>query len=64
MKNKHLLLLFFIAMIIVIIGALFKIMHWPFASMILAVGLLSEVIVVFLLILKIANNNNSDFLNK
>ncbi|MCF6129427.1 hypothetical protein L1S35_07065 [Flavobacterium sp. AS60] len=67
-KNKHLLVLFFIAMILVVIGALFKIMHWEFAgitaNIMLSVGLLSEAIVIVLLILKITKDNKSDFLNK
>ena len=66
-KNKHLLILFFIAMIIVFIGALFKIMHWAYAGItgntLLSIGLVSEAIVIVLLILKITKDNKSDFLN-
>ena len=32
---------------VVIIGALFKIMHWPFAGLLLTVGLLTEAIIFF-----------------
>lgn len=68
MKNKHLLILFFVAMILVVIGALFKIMHWEFAgitgSTLLSIGLLSEAIVIVLLIVKITRDNKSGFLNK
>jgi membrane protease YdiL (CAAX protease family) len=68
MKNKHLLILFFIAMIIVIIGALFKITHCEFAGItgntMLSIGLASEALVIVLLILKITKDNKSDFLNK
>jgi hypothetical protein len=64
MKNKHLLILFFIAMILVIIGALFKIMHWQFANIMLSIGLISEAVIIFLLIFKITKDNKSDFLNK
>ena len=68
MKNKHLLTLFFVSMILVVIGALFKIMHFEFAGItantMLSVGLLSEVVVIFLLIFKIMKDNKSDFLNK
>lgn len=67
-KNKHLLILFFIAMIIVVIGALFKITHWAFAGItgntMLSIGLASEALVIVLLILKITKDNKSDFLNK
>ena len=68
MKNKHLLILFFIAMILVVIGALFKIMHFEIAGItgntMLSVGLLSEAIVILLLIIKLTIDNKSDFLNK
>ena len=68
MKNKHLLILFFLTMILVVIGALFKIMHWAYAGItgntLLSIGLVSEAIVILLLILKITKDNKSDFLNK
>lgn len=67
-KNKHLLILFFAAMILVVIGALFKIMHWEYAGItantMLSIGLLSEAVVIVLLILKITKDNKSDFWNK
>ena len=68
MKNKHLLILFFIAMILIIVGALFKITHFEYAGItgntMLSVGLLAEAIVILLLILKMFRNKKSDFLNK
>ncbi len=68
MKNKHLLILFFLVIILVVIGALFKIMHWTYAGIngnaFLSIGLISEAIVIVLLILKITKDNKSDFLNK
>ena len=68
MKNKHLLILFFVAMIVVVIGALFKIMHFEYAGItgntMLSIGLLSEAIFILLLIFKIIKDNKSDFLNK
>ena len=68
MKNKHLLILFFIALILVVIGAFFKIMHFEIAGItgntMLSVGLLSEAIVILLLIIKLTIDNKSDFLNK
>ncbi|MFZ4680340.1 MAG: GldL-related protein [Flavobacterium sp.] len=55
-------------MILVVIGALFKIMHCTYAGMtansFLSIGLISEVIVVVLIILKIIKENKSNFLNK
>jgi hypothetical protein len=54
-------------MILVVIGALFKIIHWTYAGItantMLSFGLLSEAIVIVLLILKITKDNKSDFLN-
>ena len=68
MKNKQLLILFFVAMILVVIGALFKITHWEFAGItgntLLSIGLLSEAVVILLLIIKITKDNKSEFLNK
>jgi hypothetical protein len=67
-KNKHLLILFFLAIILIVIGALFKIMHWAYAGItgntLISIGLVSEAIVILLLILKITKDNKSDFLNK
>lgn len=55
-------------MILVVIGALFKITHWAFAGIngnrLLSIGLLSEAVVIVLLILNITKDNKSDFLNK
>ncbi len=55
-------------MILVVIGALFKIMHWEFTGVtgntLLSIGLLSEAIVIVLLIIKITRDNKSGFLNK
>lgn len=55
-------------MILVIVGALFKITHMEFGGIngntLLSVGLLSEAVVILLLILKMAKDKKSDFLNK
>jgi hypothetical protein len=54
-------------MILVVIGALFKIMDWAYAGItgntLLSIGLVTEAIVIVLLILKITKVNKSDFLN-
>ncbi len=48
------------AMILVIIGALFKIIHFEYAGItgntVLSIGLLSETVVVFLLLFKITKD--------
>ena len=55
-------------MILVVIGALFKISHWEYEGItgntMLSIGLLSEAVVIVLLIVKITKDNKSDFLNK
>ncbi|MEY8847267.1 hypothetical protein AB9K26_00505 [Psychroserpens sp. XS_ASV72] len=45
----------------IILGALFKIQHWPYGSLILTIGLSLEVIVALYFIwLAVFQNNNSD----
>ncbi|WP_442788042.1 GldL-related protein [Flavobacterium sp. SUN052] len=44
------LVTFLIGLIITILGALFKISHWPFASIMLTVGMLTEITGVIILI--------------
>ena len=39
---KVALVLFLLGMIITIIGALFKLMHWPGANFLLIIGMLTE----------------------
>ncbi len=58
--NKNYLtpaIIFLIGMIITIIGALFKIMHWTGANVMLAVGMLSEVIAIIILIISLTKNS-------
>jgi hypothetical protein len=52
MNNKYKipLVLFLLGMLFTIVGALFKIMHWPFASWILILGMFSEAIAIIALI--------------
>ena len=52
-KYKISLVLFLIGMIITILGALFKVMHWPGASVLLIIGMLSEIIALINLIIVI-----------
>lgn len=65
MKNKHILTVFILGCILTIIGVLFKIMHWPYASVLLILGMLSEALAGVMLILKIYKDQNPNgFLNK
>ncbi|MFI0426480.1 MAG: hypothetical protein ACH34V_05945 [Flavobacterium sp.] len=50
------LVLFFLGMAITIIGALFKIMHWPGASIILTLGMLTEAAAIIVLITILLKN--------
>ena len=52
MKNKGLLILMLAGMIVVIVGALFRIMHWPGSTVILIFGLAAEVIALGKLVIR------------
>lgn len=60
MKNKYILAIFLFGLVITIIGALFKIMHWPFASAVLTIGLSSEAVAIALFIMKAVQNGRSN----
>ncbi|WP_313805733.1 GldL-related protein [Flavobacterium sp.] len=65
MKYKYILILFILGFMLSVIGALFKIMHWPGASKMLLFGMLSEAFSGLLLIIKIIKDQNpNSFLNK
>jgi hypothetical protein len=53
---KVALVLFLLVMIITIIGALFKLMHWPGANFLLIIGMLTEAIAIITLIVVILKN--------
>ncbi|HBD25570.1 hypothetical protein [Flavobacterium sp.] len=50
------LVLFLLGMAITVIGALFKIMHWPGAGIMLTVGMLTEAIAIITLIVVLLKN--------
>lgn len=58
MQKKYIpsLIIFIIGMVITIIGSLFKVMHWPGASIMLVIGMLSEAIALIILIFTILKN--------
>lgn len=68
MKNTHLIALFLLSSILVIMGALFKIMHFEIGvvsgNVMLSIGMLAEVSVIVLFIIKTITNKNDNFLNK
>ncbi len=53
MKNTHILVLFLIGMVVTVLGALFKIMHWPGARFLLIIGMVFEAAAALFLILKL-----------
>lgn len=50
------LVLFLLGMALTIIGALFKIMHWPSANSILIIGMLTEATAIVTLIVVLIKN--------
>jgi predicted signal transduction protein with EAL and GGDEF domain len=48
--------LFLLGMAITIIGALFKLMHWPGAGITLTIGMLTEAIAIITLIVVLLKN--------
>ena len=44
------LVLFLLGMVITIVGALFKLMHWPGANIMLTIGMITEAIALISLI--------------
>lgn len=67
MKNKHILAIFILGVLITIVGALFKITHWDLgvlsANSILIVGMTIKIFAGILFITKLLGTN-SEFLNK
>ncbi|WP_445719324.1 GldL-related protein [Flavobacterium sp.] len=55
MKKKYTvpIVLFLLGMAITIIGALFKLMHWPGANFMLIIGMIAEAIAILTLIVTI-----------
>lgn len=57
MKNRHILILFILSAVVTVIGALFKLMHWPGASILLIAGMGGEALCGILLIAKLMKGN-------
>jgi hypothetical protein len=68
MKNKHIIILFILGSVITILGSLLKITHMEFCfvtgTLLLTIGMLSQVIAGVLFIVKLFSNKNDSFLNK
>ena len=65
MKFKHILAMLILGSVGVTIGAIFKIQHWPGASIILLVSMLLELFAGIIAVWKLLTLKDfSDFLNK
>lgn len=49
-------IIFLIGMILTIIGALFKIMHWTGANVLLSIGMLAQIVAIVFLIITLTKN--------
>ena len=64
MKTKYALIIFIIGILLNFVGALLKIMHWPFANVIFIVSTAMEVVGGILLLYKLLTNPKlKDFMN-
>ncbi len=54
-KQKKALKFIFLGMALTTVGALFKIMHWPYATILLILGLVLEAVGLIMLITKAMN---------
>jgi gliding motility-associated GldL-like protein len=69
MKNKYILVLFLVGVIITFLGALFKITHWEFngitGNMLITVGLLTKALAALIFIIKLLGSKKvNEFLDK
>ena len=68
MKNKYIIILFILGFIVTILGALFKITHWQIGifngTLLLTIGMLSEISVCLFFVVKLFYNKKDSFLNK
>lgn len=64
MKYWHILVIFIMATAVTIVGALFKIMHWPGASLMLMIGMGGQFISLVLLAAKVVSERKNSPLNK
>jgi len=58
MKNKQLLIIFLVGAVLTILGAIFKIMHWPLASLIIILGMTFEAAAGILTVYKLSKKED------
>ena len=65
MKYKYIIAMFLVGWAITIVGSLFKLMHWPAASIMLITGFSLQVTSILVMIFKVLGNKDfTSFLNK
>jgi len=65
MKLKYIIFIFILGLIIISMGALFKVLHWMFASELLTIGTTIQIIAFLLFIIKLFTNKKyKDILNQ
>ena len=53
MKTKHAVIIVAVSICLYVVGALFKIMHWPFGNMLLIVASCLELVGIILFVYKL-----------
>lgn len=64
MRMKYQYLLFSISIITTPIGAMFKLMHWPYANILLIIGLIAFAIFALFSLIEIHNNEKKSKFEK
>jgi hypothetical protein len=65
MKLKYIITVFIVGIILITLGALFKVLHWMFAPELLAIGTVLQIIAFILFIIKLFTNKKfKDILNQ
>jgi len=68
MKNKHIIVVFILGMIITIFGSLLKVLHFEIGpitgNLVLTLGIFLELFAGVFFIIKLLKNNKNDFLNQ
>jgi ABC-type enterobactin transport system permease subunit len=58
MRNKQILILFLIGTVLTIAGAIFKILHWPGASLTIIIGMTFEAAAGLLVVYKLSRKTD------
>ena len=58
--KKILTMSFILGLLIVIFGSLLKIMHWPYATEMMIIGLLSQLVFIILRLIEISKSDKID----